>query len=336
MPSPLGSGLQLPNFIQRAVDFAEGVKEKYGDQIDAGLELRELPNSIRDAFESAQNLKEHGFSAAWREARNEIISDAQDPTGKLNLGGKLKLGSGVMHSLTGLWRLGDNIKDIGGAVDALRTASEHGWEGAADAMAEGTDAARDILESGQTALNTAVSGQKIVKSYKAASAAFAEAVPGATPAVRRAAAAAATKAAFKGTTEAVAERFVKKAVVATAAKQAATATVSAGVRTLARETLKEGGELAAKAGMRAAAKAGATTLAKAAGRFAPGVNIAIAALDTANFAATMADPKASTGAKITSGITAAGSILAATNIPVVSQIGAGISLVSSFVGSWFK
>jgi hypothetical protein len=65
------------------------------------------------------------------------------------------------------------------------------------------------------------------------------------------------------------------------------------------------------------------------------VNIAMAAIDTGVAVATLADPQASTGRKISSVITAAGSIAAATNIPVVSQIGAGVSAVSSFVGAFF-
>lgn len=91
----------------------------------------------------------------------------------------------------------------------------------------------------------------------------------------------------------------------------------------------------ARAGINGAAHAGASGLGKAAARFAPGMNIAIAAMDTANFAATMMDDKASTGKKIFSGLTAAGSIAAATNIPVVSQIGAGVSAISGLVGSFF-
>jgi hypothetical protein len=38
---------------------------------------------------------------------------------------------------------------------------------------------------------------------------------------------------------------------------------------------------------------------------------------------------------VTSGITALGSIAAATNIPVVSQVGAAVSTVSSVIGSFF-
>ena len=83
--------------------------------------------------------------------------------------------------------------------------------------------------------------------------------------------------------------------------------------------------------LKAAAKAAAGTAAKAAGRFAPGVNIAIAAVDGAG-AVDPADPNASTTKKVTSVITALGSVAAATNIPIVSQVGAAVSTVSSVVG----
>jgi hypothetical protein len=92
---------------------------------------------------------------------------------------------------------------------------------------------------------------------------------------------------------------------------------------------------AARTGLGAAKVATKTAgpLARMAGRFAPGANVAMAALDTANAVATFRDPKASTAAKITSGITALGSIAAATNIPVVSQVGAAVSTVSTIAGA---
>ncbi len=77
---------------------------------------------------------------------------------------------------------------------------------------------------------------------------------------------------------------------------------------------------------------GAGTLAKLAGRFAPGVNIALAGLDVATAAATWADPKSSIAAKVTSGITALGSIASATNIPIVSQVGAAVAVASTVAG----
>ena len=103
---------------------------------------------------------------------------------------------------------------------------------------------------------------------------------------------------------------------------------------------KAGGKVLAKVATKVAgtsiAKAGAKALGKAGGRFAPGVNIAIAAVDTAAFANKLRDPKASTASKVTSGVTALGSIAAATNIPILSQVGAGVSTVSDIVGGFLK
>jgi hypothetical protein len=73
------------------------------------------------------------------------------------------------------------------------------------------------------------------------------------------------------------------------------------------------------------AKGALKTGGKALGRFVPGANIAIAGLDIANAVQTFKDPKASVGDKVTSGIIAGGSALAATNIPIVSQVGGAIS-----------
>ncbi|WP_163787226.1 hypothetical protein [Myxococcus vastator] len=110
------------------------------------------------------------------------------------------------------------------------------------------------------------------------------------------------------------------------------------VRQAAAAVAEEGGERAARLAGNAARTAlrnGGTQVARAAGRFAPGLNVAIAVADTAAAVSTIRDPNASTGKKITSGITALGSIAAATNIPVVSQAGAVVSTVSSFIGSFF-
>jgi hypothetical protein len=87
----------------------------------------------------------------------------------------------------------------------------------------------------------------------------------------------------------------------------------------------------AEAALKVGAK-GAGTAARLAGRFAPGLNIAMAGVDTAIAARTLSDPKASIASKVTSSITAAGSIAAATNIPIVSQVGAAVSAVSSVTG----
>lgn len=76
--------------------------------------------------------------------------------------------------------------------------------------------------------------------------------------------------------------------------------------------------------------------ARTAGRFVPGVNVAIAALDIREARRALADPNASTGRRVTSVVTALGSSIAATNIPIVSQIGGAISTVSSAIGAFFS
>ncbi|QSQ26898.1 hypothetical protein JY651_19140 [Pyxidicoccus parkwayensis] len=71
---------------------------------------------------------------------------------------------------------------------------------------------------------------------------------------------------------------------------------------------------------------------KTGGRFAPGLNGAIAAADVATAAATLKS-NASGWKKGTAVVTAAGSVLAATNVPGLSQAGAVVSTLSSLAGS---
>jgi hypothetical protein len=114
-------------------------------------------------------------------------------------------------------------------------------------------------------------------------------------------------------------------------------------RGVAARAAGEGLEAAARAGASAARAAAphvlAETAGRAASRFVPGLNVAIAAADTAAFGAEVANAvrsgDANWGKLATSGVTALGSVAAATNIPVVSQVGAAVSTVSSFVGSFF-
>lgn len=112
--------------------------------------------------------------------------------------------------------------------------------------------------------------------------------------------------------------------VAEATKVATTALVKTGVKTTAAVVVKAAP---------AAAKAAGVAAAKAGGRFVPGLNIAIAAVDVVVAGADIKKAYDKPTAKnvtvaVVSSITAVGSVLAATNIPVVSQIGAGVSLVT--------
>lgn len=71
--------------------------------------------------------------------------------------------------------------------------------------------------------------------------------------------------------------------------------------------------------------------AKAAARFAPGLNVAAAGWDNAEAAARWNNPKMSLSKKVSQSVVAAGSTAAATNIPGLSQVGAGVSAVANLV-----
>lgn len=172
------------------------------------------------------------------------------------------------------------------------------------------------------------------RATRSAASAFRQSAPNATRPVVNAAARTAARQAMRNGAAGAGQ-------VTTAARTAARngGTLASGLGTAtrngARVALREGGEAAAKAATRAVATSALKTGAKAGARFVPGLNVAIAALDVGVAVSTIADPKASLGKKITSGVTALGSVAAATNIPVVSQVGAAVSAVSSFVGSFF-
>ncbi|MFA5505777.1 MAG: hypothetical protein WC314_22950 [Vulcanimicrobiota bacterium] len=229
---------------------------------------------------------------------------------------------------------------ISSAVDSIKKAWQSGEGGdIARASGDSTSALSTGTRLVKHGLETYSLGAKGVAGHlarRAGSQAFRQAAPKASKTVVKAAAKTAAKQALAEAGDKAARRGVTAAATA-AAKGSGTLAKGAGVagRTAAKTVLKEGGEAAAKAAGKAVAKGALKSGAKAAGRFVPGLNVAIAGLDTATAAATLADPKASTGKKVTSVVTAAGSIVAATNIPVVSQVGAAVSTVSSFIGSFF-
>ncbi|MDB5099828.1 MAG: hypothetical protein JWM80_4249 [Cyanobacteria bacterium RYN_339] len=96
-----------------------------------------------------------------------------------------------------------------------------------------------------------------------------------------------------------------------------------------------GTKVATEAIARTAAEEGAKVGAKVAGkglaRFAPGVNIAIAAYDTYHAGKVWADPKSTGWQKGMATATAVFSWAAATNIPIVSQVGAVLSIGTSIL-----
>ena len=229
---------------------------------------------------------------------------------------------------------------VANAVKSIEKAMQTGDRSdVAQAAGNSSSAGSVATRLAKHSLETYSLGSRVLAGHLARTAgskAFRQVAPAASKAVVKAAARQAAKEAAKASAAKAAGRAVA-ATATSAAKSASTLARGAGgvSRGAAKALLKEGGEAAAKAAGKAVARGALKSGAKAAGRFVPGLNVAIAGLDTATAAATLADPKASTGKKVTSVITAAGSIVAATNIPVVSQVGAAVSTVSSFIGSFF-
>ncbi|MCY1041169.1 hypothetical protein OV208_07545 [Corallococcus sp. bb12-1] len=307
-----------------------------GTQAKKGYDtFNKVKTAVQDGFDNVKSLKTDGFKATLKGNVDKLVSKATDPKTKLDLKGKLGIAGKAFGTLTSAAKLvGQTGTAISDVRNAVRSGSSEDWNKALGSVATAGKGAVSTVKGG---LEIARDVQKFGGAYKAASSAFKSAVPGAGPKLARAAAGAAAKAAFEGGTSQAIKSGVRTAVNTAVKESGVAAKVITGTasRAAARAALTEGGKAAAKAGATAAAKAAGGTLAKAAGRFAPGANIAIAAFDTANAVSTVRDPNASTTKKVTSVITAVGSIAAATNIPVVSQVGAAVSAVSSFVGGLF-
>ncbi|HEX8822570.1 MAG TPA: hypothetical protein VF794_21770 [Archangium sp.] len=313
--------------VQNPAKAGETAKKAY----DTFNKVKSAP---KDIFENARAVKRDGFKTTWKNNWNNAVQKATNPNDKLNLGGIAKKVGGAFGTVTGAAKLPGQVAT---AVKDVRNAIRSGTAEARDqAIGTVATAAKGAISTVKGGLEIARDVQKFGSSYRAASEAFRGVAPNATGKAVRAAATTAAKHAFEGASNVgdvrrAVSTAVKGAAKGTSIAQATGAATRAAGRTLARE----GSEAAGKAAVRAGARAAAGPLAKAAGRFAPGANIAIAGLDVASAYSTLKDPKASTTKKVTSVITAVGSVAAATNIPVVSQVGAAVSTVSSFVGGLF-
>ncbi len=343
---PVGS--KPPSLLNRIGEFKEEHEELIDKLKEGKSALGELKEAVEDGFEMKEALHESKdapklthLKEASKWGAKEYGSWYADPTGKLSFMGKLGIVGGAAKAVTGFAKLpgqvGTAIKDV---REAMRNPDAHSIKEAVSSTGEALETAIGAADYGTYAGMTA---RKLYKTYHAASEAFAKEAPAASKLVRSAAAKEAMKQVFEGSEKAKdVFRAVKgvtsataKEVGAAAGKGLAHAMGETAGRTAAKGTIEAASHAAAEAALHAGAEAAGSTIARAAARFAPGVNIAMAAIDTGIAVATLRDPKASTGSKITSCITAAGSIAAATNIPVVSQIGAGVSIVSSFIGGFF-
>jgi hypothetical protein len=117
------------------------------------------------------------------------------------------------------------------------------------------------------------------------------------------------------------EENVNRAVGSTAFAASFTGNAASHLLTLARS----------KVGARGAA----SIAARSAARFVPGLNVAAAIADGVWATTVLRDKDASLGKKVTAGICAAASAVSASNIPIVSQIGAGISSAALIAHAFF-
>ncbi|MFL5352373.1 hypothetical protein [Archangium sp.] len=298
--------------LKSSWDAVKSAKDVVTGSREAREALRSIKNDFKKTFpKTASRLGaqyQKAASAAGNVAKKLGLGNLAAGGGKSFLG---KLVSRATQSPVGkaLQRVKQNSRAIGAAGGQLLKLGQ----GVYGAATKAPGAIRDIRQAIKTRtaedVNKALSSTKgVLTSVKD----IAEAAPKARQALR--------------VLGKVAQRVAPK-VSARVAEVAGKVAARAGGKVLTKVAGKVAGS--------AVAKAGAKALGKAAGRFAPGVNIAMAAIDTASFVNTLRDPKASVGAKITSGVTALGSIAAATNIPIVSQVGAGVSMVSSFIGGLF-
>ncbi|MDX2014798.1 MAG: hypothetical protein SFW67_31670 [Myxococcaceae bacterium] len=256
-----------------------------------------------------------------------------------------RLGGGVSVLTGGLGavRGGSNaVRSLGDAFEAarggnFRAAAGHVGSAASSAL-EGTRSALTAARGALTIHNVGVARRGATAAVEAFRAAGG--FQGLTSAAARTLEAGVAAGGSRIATDAA-----RRGVAATA--RIADAGITVGTQAVTRAAMHAGTEVAGRvaveageAALRAGTRAGASTLGRAAARFAPGVNIAMAVVDTGLAARdtyrAIQDPSArNIGRAVFSGLTAAGSIAAATNIPVVSQIGAGVSLVTGFVGSLF-
>ena len=322
----------IPKILQKPIEFVK----KNQDTIKAGVKAAgDAKAAVSDLYDTVKDVKADGFKKTWSGAAGKAAADLTNPTGKFGLMGKLKVAGGVFGVIGNLTKLpgqiGTAVKDV---RDAVRGGSK---SDVAKAVNSVVTAAETGIETIQKGLTSAVTINKLVTTYRAADAAFKAVVPTASKAVSSAAARAAMKGVFEGAAKGAVKKGAVEAALTVAKDSGKIAEAVAGSagRAAAKAALREGGKAAGEAAVKAGARAAEGALAKGAARFAPGLNIAIAALDTANAVATLRDPKASTGNKVCSCITAVGSIAAATNIPIVSQVGAAVSIVSGFIGSFF-
>ncbi|MBI5549392.1 MAG: hypothetical protein HY901_36360 [Deltaproteobacteria bacterium] len=318
---------------------ASGVTAELGSTVNDARSLASralgLHSTAKGTVEQARKVRQDGFQAAFAQNKKDLFEYARQGTISPGALGAVKKGLAVAGLVTGAidlpGRISTTAKDL---RDAMRDGGTQAWNKVGGDVA---GVGRSALYVAYGSLEVARDTQKLTAAYKAASSAFSAAAPEAMKSVVRSAATKAAVATIQGRSLADAAHYVTQAAT-TAAKETgsiAKAVTASANRAAARAALHTGGKAAAEAGLEAGARSATSSIARAAGRFAPGLNVAIAALDTASALSTLRDASASTGKKICSCMTAAGSTVSATNIPIASQLGAAVSIASGVVGGYF-
>ncbi|MDY7229315.1 hypothetical protein [Hyalangium rubrum] len=290
--------------------------------------------SVRDGIQGARDQRQAVRDNGFKDTFKKNWSNAANPQINFDKATALKQG------MKGLG-LVDNLRNLPGQVNTAIQDARQGFRSGATQQ-ERDKAIGSVATASKTTLGTLKTGielgrdaSKVVGTYRAASKAFSEVAPDATRGARFAAASTATKEVLGG-----AEKTKDVANAARAAVSELAGGTRAGVPdVMGGGTVKAANraltQAAGEAAGAAVAKNVGKTAAKAAGRFVPGLNVAMAAADAATAYSTVRDPNASATKKVTSVVTALGSAAAATNIPVVSQVGAAVSAVSGLVGGLF-
>ncbi len=332
----MGIDTKIKSTVNKAVELYKKNEETITKVKNGISTVLTVKDNVKDAFDAAKKVKSSGMKKAMQAMKEEAKAGHLEPTKKWKFMDKLSTSAGIISVVNNVASL---PSAFGTAYSDIRAAVKQGsLKNIATATASTLNAGVSTLSTTLDAARLVKTGQQMRSSYKAAALAFKTAMPNATKAMVSAAAKSVMKSSLTGVTKNVAKGSVTtalKSVVEKSGKGLAESLLKTGEKAAAKAAIKSATKEAVKAGLEAGTKAAAGTAGKMLSRFTPGLNIAIAAYDTANCVATLADKNASTGKKVCSVITAAGSILAATNIPVVSQVGAAVSAVSGFISSWF-
>ncbi|WP_426756109.1 hypothetical protein [Myxococcus sp. Y35] len=325
--------------------------ETYPKLLDTPLTVRQQFQDGKDRVQTWKDNRNAGHGIArttWEGTKDNFkksIADGKNPKDLDQAAGKLGKANTLLKF--GVGGQGLVSEKAGSAWDAVVNGGL-----TSGSATERNEALKDVSDAGKTATETLKAGletardvQKYGSAYRAASKSLEADAPDLNGKGRRAIARDIAKKAFNNVdagdvgTDAKfdalkkANRTSAKDIAAEAhdvSKNKAQELLNKGVKTGAEKTADNALDAAIEKG----AKAAGGMLAKGAGRFVPGANVAIAGFDVAKAIATQKSNE-NVGKKATAWITAAGSIAAATNIPVVSQVGAAVSTVSDFVGSFF-